>query len=382
MTKAPHKQTRIVRAGIGIDTPFQSIIPPIYLSSTFQRNGIGEPAGKYGYSRICNPTRDILSDAISDIEGGIGGCITSSGMAAITLILHLLNPNDLLLAPYDCYGRTMWLLRALAKKGHFKLKLVDQYSETALNEAFTEPPRMVLIETPSNPVLRIADIKSIVNRAKAHNALVVVDNTFLSPILQNPLTLGADIVFHSSTKFLNGHSDIIGGAVIVNTQELLDELDLWNNSLGTIGAPFDSYMILRGMRTLEIRIHRAEDNAQKIADFLENHANIEKVHYPGLKSHTGHKIAKKQQNGFGSMLSFEIKGTYEQTKLFVKTLNIFALAQSLGGTESMINHPATMTHASMDEKSRTKAGITNQLLRLSIGIEHVDDLINDLNQAL
>lgn len=385
-TKKPEKRKRItaaVQAGVGTDTAHHAVMPPLYLSSTFKIEGI-DKRQPYEYSRTRNPSRDVLAEALAELEGGVGACVTSSGMAALTLILHLLNPEDLIIAPYDCYGRSFWLLRALAEKKHFRLKLVDQYDEKALKAAFDEPARMVLIETPSNPVMRIADIKAISALAKKLNkeCLVAVDNTFLSPILQRPLELGADIVWHSNTKFLNGHSDVVGGSVIAKSPDILAELQLWNNSLGTIGAPFDSYLTLRGLRTLELRVERAQDNAQVIAKFLDGHKAVSRVYYPGLPGHPGHDIAARQQEGFGAMLSFELAGDSSKTADFVKALDVFCLAQSLGGTESLINHPASMTHVSMGAEARAKAGVTDQLLRLSIGIEHIDDLIADLEQAL
>jgi cystathionine gamma-synthase len=381
--KTRRRRTAAVQAGVGKDTSHQAVMPPLFLSSTFKIDGINKRQ-PYEYSRTSNPTRDTLADALSELEGGVGACVTASGMAALTLVLHLLEPDDLVLAPFDCYGRSFWLLRALAEKKHFKLKFIDQYDDEKLEAAFDETPRMVLVETPSNPVMRIADIARISELAKNANpdALVVVDNTFLSPMLQQPLKLGADIVWHSNTKFLNGHSDIVGGSVIVKDEKILDTLKLWNNSLGTIGAPFDSYQTLRGLRTLELRVHRAQENATAIAAFLEGHEKVSRVYYPGLASHSGHEIARRQQEGFGAMLSFELNGSADDTAAFVEQLNVFCLAQSLGGTESLINHPASMTHVSMGAEARTKAGVTDQLLRLSIGIEHIDDLIEDLNQAL
>lgn len=375
------RRTAAVQAGVGKDTSHQAVMPPLYLSSTFKIDGI-DKRQPYEYSRTSNPTRDVLAEALTELEGGAGSCITSSGMAALTLILHLLGPEDLVLAPFDCYGRSFWLIRALAEKKHFKLKFIDQYNESALDEAFKEAPKMVLMESPSNPVMRIADIEAVSKRAHAHGALVVVDNTFLSPMLQQPLKLGADIVWHSNTKFLNGHSDVVGGSVVVKDQAVLGELKLWNNSLGTIGAPFDSYLTLRGLRTLELRVHRAQDNAEQIAAFLNGHDRVSRVYYPGLKSHPGHEIAAKQQEGFGAMISFELKGDMADTAKLVETLDVFCLAQSLGGTESLINHPASMTHVSMGAEARAEAGVTDQLLRLSIGIEHIDDLLGDLENAL
>lgn len=376
-TNKKRRRTNAVRAGVGTDKAYASVMPPLYMSSTFQIDGL-DKRGDYEYSRTHNPTRDELGNALAELESGIGTCVTSSGMAALTLILHLLESDDLVFAPYDMYGRSYWLLRALSEKGHFRLKFINCYDESALDDAFKESPRMVFLETPSNPVMRIADIADI--RARAKDALLVCDNTFLSPMLQQPFTLGADIVYHSTTKFLNGHSDVVGGAVIIkDDQELLDELKLWNNSLGTIGAPFDAYMTLRGLRTLEVRVSRAQENAKKIADFLDKHPKVSKVHYPGLPSHTGYEVAERQQEGPGAMLSFELEA---DVNTFLDKLEMFSLAQSLGGTESLINHPASMTHVSMGAEARAKAGVTDNLLRLSVGIEHIDDLLGDLDHAL
>lgn len=382
MSSDKRRRTSIVQAGIGQDSAHHAVIPPLYLSSTYEIEGIGKKA-PYEYSRTKNPTRDDLAGALSALEKGVGACVTSSGMAALTLISHLLNPDDLLIAPFDCYGRSYRLLCALAEKGHFKLEFIDQYDPHAVEKAFAaHTPRMVLIESPSNPVLRIADIGDMAARAKACGALTVVDNTFLSPMLQQPLTLGADIVFHSTTKFLNGHSDVVGGCVVTNDNDILTDLDFWANSLGVIGAPFDAYMTLRGMRTLELRVHRAQDNAHKIADMLLAHTKVKTVYYPGLPSHPGHEIAARQQEGYGAMLSFELDGGAAEVKNFVQRLSLFRLAQSLGGTESLINHPASMTHVSMGAEARAKAGVSDGLLRLSVGVEHIDDLLDDLSTAL
>ena len=376
------RRTSIVQAAVGKDKAHKAVIPPIYLSSTYEIDGLEQKA-PYEYSRTRNPSRDDLAEAVTELEGGIGTCVTSSGMAALTLIVHLLNPDDLLIAPYDCYGRSYRMLSALSEKHHFKLKFIDQYDAQAVEDAFRDtPPKMVLVESPSNPVLRIADIGMIADHAKACGAITVCDNTFLSPMLQNPLDLGADIVYHSTTKFLNGHSDIVGGCVTTNNQDILTDLEFWANSLGLIGAPFDAYMTLRGMRTLELRVSRAQDNAQAIAKMLNDHPSVNTVYYPGLPDHPGHEIAKKQQSGYGAMLSFEIKTDKSKLSAFVDALELFRLAQSLGGTESLINHPATMTHVSMGEEARAKAGVTDQLFRLSVGVEHLEDLIEDLQTAL
>lgn len=381
MSKDAKKRTKIVQAGVGVDAGHRAVMPPIYMSSTFEIERLGKK-GLYEYSRTKNPTRDVLADAINELEGGAGTCVTSSGMAALTLIVHLLSPDDLLLAPYDCYGRSYRMLASLAEKGHFKLEFIDCYDPKAVEDAFKLKPRMVLIESPSNPVMRIADIKDIASRAKSCGAITVCDNTFLSPILQRPLELGADIVFHSTTKFLNGHSDIVGGCVTTNREDILEELEFWANSLGLIGAPFDSYMTLRGLRTLELRVTHAEENAQLIAETLYAHRKVNEVYYPGLEGHAGHKLAKSQQDGYGAMLSFEIKADESKLAGFIDALKIFRLAQSLGGTESLINHPASMTHVSMGPEARTKAGVTDQLFRLSVGVEHIDDLLADLRGAL
>ena len=376
------RRTSIVQAAVGKDKAHKSVMPPIYLSSTFEIDGLEEKA-PYEYSRTRNPSRDDLANAITELEGGLGTCVTSSGMAALTLIVHLLGPDDLLIAPYDCYGRSYRMLASLAEKKHFKLEFIDQYDEKVVEDTFRDQtPKMVLIETPSNPVMRIADINMIAAHAKAVGALTVCDNTFLSPMLQNPLDLGADIVFHSTTKFLNGHSDIVGGCVTTNNQDILTDLEFWANSLGLIGAPFDAYMTLRGMRTLELRVSRAQENAGQIAQMLDEHPAVNAVYYPGLPSHPGHKIAEQQQDGYGAMLSFEIKTDKSKLSAFVDHLELFRLAQSLGGTESLINHPASMTHVSMGEEARAKAGVTDQLFRLSVGVEHVDDLMDDLKGAL
>lgn len=372
-----------MQAGIGKDKAEHAVIPPLYLSSTYKMHGLDD-FPPYQYSRTRNPTRDILAEAVTGLEGGHNACITASGMAAITLVLHLLKPDDLLIAPYDCYGRAYRLFGALAEKGHFRLEFMDQYGADAAECIAAKAPKMVFIESPSNPLMRVADIAAISSAVKGANpeALIVCDNTFLSPILQLPLNLGADIVCHSTTKFLNGHSDVVGGAVIAKTKEIWDELEFWANSLGLIGAPFDSYMTLRGLRTLEVRINRAQENAKAIAAFLDGHEAIERVHYPGLKTHDDFELAAKQQEGPGAMLSFTLKGDKTRAAAFIDALKIFVLAQSLGGTESLINHPASMTHVAMGAEARAKAGVSDSLFRLSIGIEHIDDLRDDLENAL
>ncbi len=370
--------TSLVQSGLGKDRAYSAVVPPLYTSSTFEMDGLSAEM-EYSYSRSANPTRDLLAKAMAEIEEGSDCAVTASGMAALTICLHLLDKDDLLLAPFDCYGRSYRTLVTMADKGYFKLEFVDQYSNQSLEKAFEANPKMVLVETPSNPVMRIADIQKISHMAKACGALVVCDNTFLSPVFQRPLELGADISYCSTTKFVNGHSDVVGGAVVAKDQKIADELHFWNNSLGTIGSPFDAYQTLRGLRTLDVRMQRAQENAIKIAAFLDAHNAVSKVYYPGLSSHEGFALAERQQDGPGAMLSFEITS---DVHMFLERLEIFRLAQSLGGTESLINNPASMTHVSMGAEARAQAGVKDGLMRLSVGIEHCDDLIADLEQAL
>jgi cystathionine gamma-synthase len=285
------------------------------------------------------------------------------------------------LAPHDCYGGTFRLFKSFAEKGTINLDFVDQTDEQAFTQALKKNPKLIWLETPSNPLLRIVDIKKIVQQAKSCGALVVVDNTFLSPIFQKPLDLGADIVVHSTTKYINGHSDVVGGAVIAKNEKVFEDLAWWANCTGVTGAPFDSFMTLRGLRTLDVRIQRHAKNATKVVDYLVSHPQVEHVYYPGLVGHPGHEIAKQQQSGFGSMISFKIKGEVEAVKTFLSGLNIFSLAESLGGVESLICHPSTMTHAAVSLEEQAIAGITQNLLRVSVGIENIDDLLEDLTRG-
>jgi cystathionine gamma-synthase len=308
--------------------------------------------------------------------------VTATGMAAVDLPLSLLEPRDLLIAPHDCYGGTHRLLRARARKGHFEVLWVDQGDPVALDAALALKPKLLLVETPSNPLLRVVDIADICTRAHRVGARVVADNTFLSPALQRPIELGADIVVHSTTKYINGHSDVVGGAVIAADPADHAELAWWANCLGVTGSPFDAYLTLRGVRTLFARIERQQATAGRVAALLEAHPAVSAVHYPGLKSHPNHSLAARQQQGPGAMLSFELAGGVEAVRQLVETLDNFTLAESLGGVESLIAHPATMTHAAMTSEARVVAGITDGLLRLSVGLEHEDDLTADLLQSL
>ena len=376
---SPH--TIAARTGVDTDTAHGAVMPPLYLSSNYSFAGF-EQKRKYDYSRSGNPTRDVLAETLAELEGGAGAVITATGMAAVDLPLALLEPGDLLIAPHDCYGGTCRLLNARARKGHFELLLVDQGDPEALEKALALKPRLVLVETPSNPLLRLVDVADICTRAHAAGAKVVCDNTFLSPALQNPIKLGADFVVHSTTKFINGHSDVVGGAVVSADAADHEQLAWWANCTGVTGSPFDAYLTLRGVRTLFARIERQQATAGRIAELLEAHPAVASVNYPGLKSHPTHALVAAQQAGPGAMLSFELQGGTDAVRDLVEALEIFTLAESLGGVESLIAHPATMTHAAMTPEQRATAGIGDGLVRLSVGLEHVEDLIADLIPAL
>ena len=374
-------RTKTVQAEIGTDKAYGSVPPALYLSSTYRWPSVAQK-GEYDYGRSNNPNRDGLSNVLASLEGGAGAVITSSGMAAIDLVFNLLNTDDLIVAPHDCYGGTHRLLTHRAQQGRMRVEFVDQGDSKALALAIANKPKLVLIETPSNPLMRLVDIAAISKSAKAVGAIVMVDNTFLSPARQRPIALGADIVVHSTTKYLNGHSDIVGGAVVAKTAELAEQLAWWANCIGVTGAAFDSYQTLRGLRTLALRMDAAEGNAKAIAKMLSKHKAVSKVFYPGLRSDPGYKLMKAQQDGPGAMLSFELKGGGEAAVKLAESVALFQLAASLGGVESLICQPSTMTHRGMEETARLEAGITDSLLRLSVGIEDEQDLINALQQGL
>ncbi|WP_427789413.1 cystathionine gamma-synthase [Brevundimonas diminuta] len=374
-------RTIAARSGVDTDTAHGAVMPALYLSSNYSFAAFGQPR-RYDYSRSGNPTRDVLAETLAELEGGAGAVITATGMAAVDLPLSLLEPGDLLIAPHDCYGGTHRLLTARAKKGHFRVAFVDQNDSAALDVALADGCRLVLVETPSNPLLRVTDIADVCRRAHAVGAKVVCDNTFLSPALQRPLELGADIVVHSTTKYINGHSDVVGGAVVAADPADHEKLAWWANCLGVTGSPFDAYQTLRGLRTLFTRIERQQATAGAVAAALEQHPAVKAVHYPGLTSHPGHVLASRQQSGPGAMLSFELDGGTEAVCQVIERLELFTLAESLGGVESLIAHPATMTHAAMTPEARATAGITDGLLRLSVGLEHQDDILAELIQAL
>jgi len=373
--------TIAVRTGIESDSQYHAVVPPIYLSTNYGFPAFGE-VPQYDYTRSGNPNRGLLERALYELESGKGAVVTNCGTSALNLwVSAFLGPDDLIVAPHDCYGGTYRLFNTRANKGDFKVQFVDQSNQQALDAAIVKKPKLILLETPSNPLVRVVDIAVVCEKAKQVGALVAVDNTFLTPVYQKPLELGADFVIHSTTKYINGHSDVIGGVVITKSEEHAEELAWWGNCIGATGTPFDSYMTLRGIRTLGARMRVHEESSQQVLAYLQTQSLVAKIYHPSLPEHPGHDIAKKQQSGFGSMLSFEFAGSFEQLKVFVKELELFSLAESLGGVESLICHPASMTHRAMGEEALAEAGVSQQLLRLSVGLEDAQDLIADLEQA-
>ncbi|WP_063699934.1 cystathionine gamma-synthase [Pseudoalteromonas gelatinilytica] len=375
-----NKATIAVRHGIEADKHHGAVVPPLYLSTTYSFADF-DTKRQYDYGRSGNPNRDILAETLAELEGGAKGIITATGMSAVHLATQLLNSDDTLVIPHDCYGGSYRLFTSLEKRGLLKLRVLDLTNTDNHQEILAIKPKLIWIETPSNPILRLTNIKAITRIAKQCGALVAADNTFLSPALQNPIEFGVDIVVHSTTKYINGHSDVVGGAVIAATQELGDELAWWANNIGITGAPFDSYLTLRGLRTLNVRLKQHQENAFAIAEYLENSPYVSQVYYPGLASHPQHELAKAQQRGFGGMVSFDIKGDINDAAAFLTSLKDFSLAESLGGVESLICHPATMTHAGMEPQARLEAGVGDTLIRISVGIEDVKDLIADLDRV-
>ena len=381
MTSEATRQTRAVRTAIESDTQHGAVVPPLHLSSNYAFAGFGQKR-EYDYTRSGNPTRDALGEALTTLEGGAGAVVMSSGMAALNVLVQLLEPGDLLVVPHDCYGGTYRLYEALGRKGHFEVLFVDQTDERALAEACARKPRLILTETPSNPLLRIVDIEKVAGLARECGAIYAVDNTFLSPALQQPIALGADIVVHSTTKYINGHSDVVGGALVAATAELAEELTWWANCIGATGAPFDSFLTLRGLRTLQVRMRQHEESAGRLARILDEQDGVRRVHYPGLETHPGHDIACRQQSGFGGMISFEIDGGEVAVRAFIDELRYFSLAESLGGVESLVCHPPSMTHAPVCAEALAEAGISQSLIRLSVGLEASEDLVDDVLRAL
>ena len=376
------KITPTVRAGIDTDGQYGSVMPPVYLSSNFSFEGLGGKR-QYDYSRSGNPTRDVLANAITKLEGGHGTVVTNTGMSAVVLVTHLLKPEDTIIAPHNCYGGCYRAFSSLSAAGRFRTQFIDFTDSDAVRRAcLIHRPKIIWVETPSNPLLRITDIRAMTTLARECGALLVVDNTFLTPLLQQPLSLGADIVVHSTTKYINGHSDVVGGAVVAKTPAMLEELAWWANCVGSTASPWDCSQTMRGLRTLHARLRCHEENAQAIVRVLNTHGAVSRVHYPGLASHPDHHLARAQQTGFGAIISFELNGGEVEVRAFLSGSSLFTLAESLGGVESLVCHPASMTHAAMTEEAQLEAGIKNTLLRLSVGIEHTPDLISDISAAL
>ena len=373
-------KTKIVQAGIGSDPAHGSVAPPLYLSSTYVWPSPSEKR-EYDYGRSNNPNRDYLGEALAHMDGGAGAVVTTSGMAAIDLVLNLIRADDLVIAPHDCYGGTHRLLTHRAAQGRIRVEFVDQADASALDAALDKNPALVMIETPSNPLMRVVDVKAICTAGKTAGAITVVDNTFLTPLRLRPLELGADIALQSTTKYINGHSDIIGGCAVAKSEAHVETLAFWANAAGVTASAFDCHQTLRGLRTLALRLDAAETNAMAIAKFLDTQPAVTKVNYPGLAGDPGYDLVKAQQSGAGAMLSFEIKGGLQAATKFCQSLNIFKLAASLGGVESLICLPETMTHRGMAEDARRAAGISDSLLRLSVGIEAESDLLSDLKQG-
>ena len=377
-------ETRAIHAGQEADETTGAVMMPIYTSSTFKQESPGVHKG-YDYSRSGNPTRNAFEDCMASLEEGIKGYGFSSGVAAISACVELLEPGDHVIAMDDLYGGTVRLFNEIKTKSQgISVTYVDMSNFENVEKAYTEKTKMIFVETPTNPLLKIADLKKIGNFAKAKNILSVCDNTFASSYIQKPLNFGIDIVLHSATKFLGGHSDLIAGVLVIgkDDKDLINRMSNIHNSLGPITSTFDSYLILRSLKTLSLRMERHCENALLLAKELTNHKKIDNVIYPGLDSHPQHELAMKQMNGFGGIISIEISGGLDASRKFLERTKIFSLAESLGGVESLIEHPALMTHASISEEVREKIGISDGLIRLSVGIESIEDLIDDLNQAL
>ncbi|GAA3862518.1 cystathionine gamma-synthase [Tessaracoccus defluvii] len=374
--------TRGMRTGLGGDRAYGSVVPPLYTSSNYLFEAVGV-AREYDYSRSGNPTRDLLNDALNTLEGGAGATAVATGLAAITLIAEAFVPaGGRVVVAHDAYGGTWRLFTFLAEQGRFAVDFVDVTSPAVLATALDAAPDLVWLETPSNPLLRVTDLRAVSDAAHAAGALVAVDNTFLSPLYQRPLEHGADFVVHSTTKFINGHSDVVGGAAVAATQEHHERLRLWANALGLTGSPYDAHQILRGLRTLDARLRVHAANTEALIALLDGHPAVAALYWPGLPSHPGHAVALRQQTGMGSVFSLELHGGRAAADRFVDGLQIFHLAESLGGVESLICHPASMTHAGMTPEARAEAGISEGLLRVSVGIESGDDLVAVVAEAL
>jgi len=374
--------TKAIHAGIHTDEATGAIMTPIYQTSTYVQNGVGEHKG-YEYSRTLNPTRHALEKNIAAIENGKFGAAFGSGLAAIDCVIKMLQPGDEVISTNDLYGGTYRLFTTIFAKYGIKFHFVDMSNPTTIEQFITENTKLIWVETPTNPIMNIIDIEEVSKIAKKASALLAVDNTFATPYLQTPLDLGADIVMHSATKYLGGHSDVVMGILVTDNEELSKEMYRIQNSTGAVTAPMDSFLVLRGIKTLHLRVQRHCENGKKIAHFLAAHPKVDKVYWPGFETHPNHAIAKKQMRDFGGMISFTLVGNkIEDAHTIVKKVKLFALAESLGGVESLIGHPATMTHASIPKEEREKTGVVDSLIRLSVGIEDVEDLISDLTDAL
>jgi len=374
-------ETKAIHAGDRPDARFGAVSVPIYQTSTFAFEDVGKTRG-YDYSRTANPTRKVLEDTIAQLEGGKAGFAFATGMAAETTIIHLLKAGDHIVCGDDVYGGTYRLFQNVMQNFGLDFTFVRMNGRKAIENAIKPNTRMVWLETPSNPLLNIVDVEMVADVAKSRGILTAIDNTFATPYFLRPIEYGIDLIVHSTTKYLNGHCDVVGGAVVTTTDELTERVQFLLNAMGTCASPFDCWLVLRGIQTLPIRMERHQENAFAIAQYLQLHKAVSKVYYPGLKSHPGYETARKQMKGFGGMVSFEIKGGVKAVNAFLKRIKMFELAESLGGASSLAEHPATMSHASMPPEYRAKIGITDNLVRLSVGLEHADDLIEDLSQAL
>jgi len=374
--------TKTIHGGQHHEKVTGAVMPPVFQTSTYVQTSPGKPVGDYEYSRAANPTRTALEDALASIENGARGLAFSSGLAATDCLLRMFKAGDEIIAMDDLYGGTYRLFTRLYKDSGIKFHFVDMNDLDKFQSLINENTKLVWVETPTNPLMKLADIAAIAQITKKHNILFAVDNTFATPYLQKPLDLGADIVMHSATKYLGGHSDVIAGALIIKDKALGEELHFKQFATGATLGPMDSFLVLRGIKTLHLRVQRHCENGEKVADYLDNHPLVERVYYPGLASHPFHEIAKKQMSGFGGMVTFTFKsGKKEDAIKFLENLKVFTLAESLGGVESLANHPALMTHASIPEDKRKEVGISDDLVRLSVGIEDIEDLLADLEQA-
>jgi len=374
-------ETIAIHAGDRPDAAFGAISVPIYQTSTFVFEDVGKTKG-YDYSRTANPTRKVLEDTIAQLEGGKAGFAFATGMAAETTVMHLLKTGDHVISGDDVYGGTYRLFQDVMRAFGLEFTFLRLNDRERIEEAIKPNTRMLWLETPSNPLLNIVDIPMVVDIARRHKLLTVIDNTFATPYFLRPIKYGVDLVVHSTTKYLSGHCDVVGGAVVTTTDELTQRVQFLLNAMGTCASPFDCWLVLRGIETLPVRMKKHEENGIAVANFFKGHPAVKRVFYPGLDSHPGHEIAKRQMKGFGGVVSFEIKGGIEIVNTFLKRIKVFSLAESLGGVASFVEHPATMSHASMPEDYRRKVGITDELIRLSVGLENVDDLTEDLEQAL